>query len=229
MRRYLQGMAIMIAVLILVTAGTVQAQQQGRFRGQTAMIICDVLVLNAEKSEKVVTAYNDVSQKVREDMRSSQPADFQSMTDEQRMEYFNKMQKATMDGLKEALKDVLSEAELGVAEEMMAKRIFMPDAELRGLRQIDLKEEQQKKLQPLAVELGKKMVPGGFRFGGQQQQDEAAREKAQKEFQEAKADFMTKAAAILSEEQNKSWKEKAAEVEKENEAMRERMRQRQQQ
>lgn len=229
MKRVMQTVALFSILAVVASLAVAQAPQgqgqgggRGFGRGQTGMLLCDILVLNKEKSEKVVTAYTEVSQKVRE---ANSGADFRNMSEEQRTEYMNKTQKETMEGLKAALKDVLAEKEIAAVEAFLPKRIFMTDAELRGLRMVDLKDEQRGKLQPLAIELGQKMVTR--RFGPQQDAD-PEREKAEKAYQEAKAGFVTKAAAILDEAQNKAWKEETAKVEKELQEMRDRMRQRQQ-
>jgi hypothetical protein len=225
MKRVIQTAALFSMLAIVASLAVAQAPQgqgqggRGFGRGQAGMLLCDILVLNKEKSEKVVAAYAEVSQKVRE---ANSGADFRSMSEEQRTEYFNKTQKETADGLKVALKDVLAEKEIAAIEAFLPKRIFMSDAELRGLRMIDLKDDQREKLQPLAIELGQKMVTR--RFGPPQEAD-PEREKAEKAYQEAKTGFTAKVAAILSEEQNKAWKEEAAKIEKENQAMRERMQQ----
>jgi len=217
------GLAIALLGMVAMLASAQDQQQPRRgFRGQAAMILCDVLMLNPELSEKVVTVYNDISTKRREAMQSGS-VDFQSMSDQERRDFFAKMQKETAADMKKELKEALSEKELEEIEGVLTKRVFFPDAELRALRQLDLKKEQREKLQPLSIALGKKMVPSNSPFGGVQM-EAADREKAEKEFQKEKEAFMTKAAAVLSEEQNKAWKEKTEEVNKEIEAMRERMR-----
>lgn len=224
MKRIIQAAALFCMLAIVVSLAVAQAPQgqgqggRGFGRGQTGMLICDILVLNKEKSEKVVSAYTEVSQKVRE---ANSGADFRNMSQEQRTEYFNKTQKETIEGLKTALKDVLVEKEFAAIEAFLPKRIFLADPELRGLRMVDLKDEQREKIQPMAIELSQKMV-SGFSFGGPQT-NEADREKADKEFKEAKTDFATKVAALLDETQNKAWKEESAKVEQEQKAIRERM------
>ncbi|MBN2327687.1 MAG: hypothetical protein JXR73_11090 [Candidatus Omnitrophica bacterium] len=204
---------------LLIAANTTMAQQRS-FRSQTALIICDVLLLNQEKSEKVIAAYDEVRQALRD--QGGRP-DFQSMSDDERVKYFEKRQKDTADALKKELKDTLSEKELEAMETVMMQRIYTPVAELRGLRQVELKEDQCSEIQPLAIALSKKIVPGGSRFMGQPM-DEAEREKAEKAFAEAKKDFIAKVTAILSEEQNASWKENTSAAQKEIDEMMERRR-----
>ncbi|MDX9753557.1 MAG: hypothetical protein RBU29_06320 [bacterium] len=222
MKRFV-NVVLVLCVLGLVMVVETSAQQRagGNFRGQTAEILCDFLVLSPDKAEKVVAAYDEVRQQIREEMGSNRP-DFQSMSEDQRREYFEKSQKDTAAKMKEACKDLLSEKELEALEPLMARRAFMPDAEMRGLRQIDLKEEQLAKLQPLAIELGKKVVSGMRFFGAQT--DTAEREKAQKAYDEAKAEFVGKAKEILSAEQNTAWEEKSKAAQKEIDEMQERMR-----
>jgi hypothetical protein len=222
MKRILQTVVWLGVLGMLASVNVSQAQQRGGFRSQAAEILCDVLVLNPETSEKVVAVYDEVRTKRRQEMRDS-GADFQSMSDEERREFFEKYQKNTAADLKKELKGVLSEKELAEIEAILMRRLFLPDAELRALRLIDLKKDQQQKIQPLAIELGKKMVAGGSRFFGAEQSEEE-REKAQKAFDEAKASFVTKVAGILSDAQNSAWKEKAKEVNTEIEEIRERMR-----
>ncbi|RJP33592.1 MAG: hypothetical protein C4527_04200 [Candidatus Omnitrophota bacterium] len=221
MRSIVRVVVLLIVLGMMITVDSSQAQQRGGFRSQTPQILCDVLVLNAEKSEKVIAAYDTVRQKQREEMQNS-GVDFQSMSDEERREFMEKSQKNTIAALKTELKEVLSEKDFETVEAMMALRVFMPDAEMRGLRLIELKDEQRANIQPLAIALGKKMVPG-FRFFGAQM-DESEREKALNEFQKEKTAFLAKVKEMLSDEQNSAWKEKSAEAQKEIDEIQERMR-----
>ncbi|MEW6237649.1 MAG: hypothetical protein AB1656_19875 [Candidatus Omnitrophota bacterium] len=221
MKRAGLAIALLGIVVMLASAQDQQPPRRG-FRGQAVMILCDVLMLNPELSEKVVTVYTDISAKRREAMQSGS-VDFQSMSDQERRDFFTKMQKETAADMKKELKEVLSEKELEEVEGALTRRVFFPDAELRALRLLELKKEQREKLQPLAITLGKKMVPADSPFAGVQM-EAAEREKAEKEYQKEKESFMTKAGEVLSEEQNNAWKEKVKEVNKEIEEMRERMR-----
>jgi len=210
--------ALVLAAVAMV-AGLLYAQPpqgQRRFGGMQAEFLCDALVLNAEKTAKVVAAYQEATDQVRQ---GSQP-DFQNMSQEERREWFDKIQKETAAKLKELLKDQLSEAELNAIEPVLARRA-MPDADLRALRQIDLKDEQRAKLQPLALKLVEAMV-SGFPRGAQ----DADREAAQKKFEEEKSAFKAKAAEILTAEQKTAWETKTQEVQKEFDEMRSRMRSR---
>ena len=87
------------------------------------------------------------------------------------------------------MKDTLSEEELAVVEDLLMRRVSTPVAELRALRQIDLQDEQRQKLQPAAIELGKKIVPGGLGFFGSRRSD-SEREEAEKAFTESKTTFI---------------------------------------
>jgi len=222
MKNVFRGAAWVAVLAMFAMVDSSQAQQRRGFRSQTPRTLCDVLVLDEAKSGKVISAYDEVRQKLRE-QRQSSGVDFRNMSDEERREFFEKSQRDTAAEMKKALADVLSEKELAVVEEMLAKRLFMPDAELRGLRMVDLKDVQRTKIRPLAIELGKKMVPSGPRFFGPEQ-DEAELEKAQKAYDEAKSAFVAKVKGLLTDEQNKAWEKNIAEVNKEIEEMRERMR-----
>ncbi|MFB3788552.1 MAG: hypothetical protein ACE15F_19515 [bacterium] len=208
--------AAVIAMVATVSFAQAQPGQRRGFGGQTAGLLCDALVLNAEKSAKVTTAYDEARNQV---MQGSQ-ADFQNMTQEERRERFAKMQTETAAKLKELLKGQLSDTELAAIEPVLSRRA-MPDASLRALRQIELKDEQRAKLQPLALKLVESMV-SGFPGGAQ----DAEREKALKKFEEEKAAFQTKAGEILTAEQKTAWETKTQEVQKEFDDMRARMRSR---
>ncbi len=221
MKRITKSLICLVMLGMVITVISSQAQQRS-WRSQTPLVLCDVLMLDQEKSEKVVAVYGEVRQKLRDEWQNS-GTDFRSMGDDERQKFFSKYQKDSAAGLKKGLKDVLSEKELVVVDAILAKRISMPDTELRALRLIELKEGQRKKIQPLAVALGKKMVPSSSRFFGSQMSDEE-REKAEKAFQKEKTAFLPKVAGILSEDQNKAWKEKTEEVNKEIEEIRERRR-----
>jgi hypothetical protein len=210
---------------LFVMVNTSQAQRGGSWRNQTALILCDTLMLNQEKSDKVVEIYGEVSGKRMEEWRNS-GTDFQSMGDEERRKMFTEYRQNVTADMKDKLKDMLSEKEMAVVEPILNLRVYSPDPELRALRLIELKDEQRQKIQPLSMVLGPKMVPSGFGFGGQQM-DEAERTKLENEFQKEKTSFLATVKDILSEEQNKAWKEKTDEVNKELEEMREQMRQRQ--
>ncbi|HQH74099.1 MAG TPA: hypothetical protein PK360_18635 [bacterium] len=210
--------AAVIAMVATVSYAQAQQGQRRGFGGQTAGLLSDALVLNTEKSAKVTAAYDEARTQA---MQGSQ-GDFQSMTPEQRRERFTKMQTDISAKMKELLKGQLSETELAAIEPVLSRRA-MPDASLRALRQIDLKDEQRAKLQPLALKLVEAMVPG---FPGGTQ--DAEREKALKKFEEEKAAFKTKAGEILTAEQKTAWETKTQEVQKEFDDMRARMRNRNQ-
>lgn len=213
--------AVWFGVFALAVNATQAQRGGGGFRGQAGEILCDALVLRGEAAEALTSAYQTISDRQREDMRSGN-VDFRNMSDEERTEYMEKRQKETAEALKKEMADVLTEKQLAAIEPLVMKRVWMPDAELRALRSVDLSEEQHAKIQPMATDLAMKMVGGGGMFGARM--DEQAREKAQQAYDEAKKDFMGKVSAMLSEEQNAAWKEKTAEVNEELEAMRERMR-----
>lgn len=216
-----------VVLALLVLSNTTMAQQGRGFRGQTAYVISDVLLLDQEKTDKVVSIYNEVSSKRFEEMRNSQ-VDWRNMSDQERTEYFNKFQKSMADDLKTAYKELLSEKELAAVETIVTKRIFSPDAEIRGLRLIGLTDEQKQKIQPMTIELCGKMVPAGTRFSGSQMSEEE-REKAQKAYQEAKTDLIAKVNEMLTDEQKAAWKEKTAEAQKEIDETRQQMQNRSQQ
>ncbi len=211
---------IFIAAIVLVFVGLLAdfnpaLAQQGRrgFRGQSADILCDALVLNAAKAEKVTAAYQEVSTKVFENMRNEN-VDWQNMSQEERQERFEKIQKDTAAGLQKELKDILSEKELKAIELVLARRVRTPVAELRGLRMIELKDEQCAKLQPLAVQLTQAIVTLSPRNA---EADEI--EKANKKFAEEKALFMKKAAELLNVKQNEAWKSETEKAQKEIDEM----------
>jgi hypothetical protein len=225
MKRVFQATLWVGVFSLFVVVNTSQAQRGGSWRNQTALILCDALMLNQEKSDKVVEIYGEVSGKRMEEWRNS-GTDFQSMGDEERRKMFTEYRQNVTADMKDKLKDMLSEKEMTVVEPILNLRVYSPDPELRALRLIELKDEQRKKIQPLSMVLGPKMVPASVGFGGQQM-DEAERTKLENEFQKEKTSFLATVKDILDEEQNKAWKEKTDEVNKELEEMRERMRQRQ--
>ncbi|RJP30454.1 MAG: hypothetical protein C4527_09770 [Candidatus Omnitrophota bacterium] len=210
---------VVVALVVGMAAdfALAQAPQGGRggFRGRTAEILCDALVLNTAQSEKVTATYQEINEKLR-----SEAGDMQSMSREERMEQMTKMQKEAAAALKKEMAGTLSEKALEAIEPVLALRVMMPDAQLRALRSLDLKDEQRAKLQPLATELTLAMVPSFPRGEG------GPGEEAQKKFDDAKASFMAKASEILTGEQNEAWKVKADAVQKEQEEMRQQMRNR---
>lgn len=227
MGRVFQTLMGVGAIVLLAGVGISQAQPDssetplvGDFRTQAASMLSDALMLNAETTEKVVSVYQEIGEKRREEF---QGVDFQSMGDEERRKFFDESQKKTIEGMKSGLKEILKEKDLNEVEAIMKVRAFSPIPELRGLRLIELKDEQRAKIQPLSIALAKKVVPPAFGFFGAQM-DEAEREKAQKALEDEKAAFLPKVKEILSEEQNKAWQEKIDAINKELEIVRERMR-----
>ncbi len=214
------GLFVLLMLAFLPPAQSQPAQQGGRggFRGQSANLLCDILVLNAEKSAKVVAAYEEISTQVREKMGTGQ--NWQNMSQEERRANFEKMQKEISTQLKEKVKDTLSEKELAAVEPTLSRRIFMPDAELRALRSLDLKDEQREKIQPLTLKLSESMVS---MTPGMAQEE---RDKAQKKYDEAKTVWMGQVSEILTPEQKTAWEAKTKEVQKEIDEMRSRMRNR---
>ncbi|MBN2328198.1 MAG: hypothetical protein JXR73_13705 [Candidatus Omnitrophica bacterium] len=224
MKRLLQ---IALLMGIVFAAGLTQAQPAptplvGDFRTQAALILSDALMLNQDLSDKVVEKYQAIGEKRRQDWQNS-GVDFQNMSDEERRKFFDDYRKNVASDMKKELADILSEQEINEVETLMMIRAFSPDPELRGLRLIDLKDEQREKIQPMSLSLSKKMVPSQFGFFGEQM-DEAEREKAQKTFDDEKAVLMAKVSEILTEEQKGFWKEKVDAINKELEEIRERMR-----
>ncbi len=227
MKRAIQ---VMLLFGMVLAAGMAQAQPGGGapsplvgdFRVQAALILSDGLMLDEKQTDKVVSLYQEISEKRREEWRNS-GADFQNMSDEERQKFFEDYRKKVTADMKKGLVDVLKENEIKEVEALMMIRVFSPDPELRGLRLLDLKEEQRQQIQPLSLALAKKIVPGQFGFFGSQISDEE-REKAEKAFQEEKKGFLTKVNEILTEEQEDAWKEKVNAINKELEEIRERMR-----
>lgn len=214
MRKFFKTSVWIMALSIIFVVNTTFAQRGAGSRNQTAKILCDILMLNSEKSDKVIAVYGEVRQSVRDELFGGGGFDFQSASDDERTEFFAKYQKTTANKLASELKDVLSEKELDVIELVLSRRVNIPDANLRGLRLVDLKEEQRKKIQPLTIALGKKLVPSRSRFFGSQMSDEE-REKAEEEFKKEKTAFLAKIDEILTSGQKTAWKEKTKAAEKE--------------
>lgn len=219
---------LMLGMIGMVLTGNAYAQPSqnesslvGNFRTQAALVLSDVLVLDKETTDKVVELYQKVGEKRRQEWQNS-GVDFQSMSNEERRKFFNTYRQNVAADMKKELKEVVSEKQLEQVEFLMMLRVIFPDPELRGLRMIELKDEQREKIQPLALSLGKKIVPSQFRFFGEQM-DEAEREKAQKTFEEEKKSFLEGVNNVLSEEQQEAWKEKIAAINKELKELRERM------
>ncbi len=219
---------LMLGMMGMVLAGTSYAQPSpnesslvGDFRTQAALVLADVLVLDEETTDQVVELYQKAGEKRRQEWQNS-GVDFRSMSNEERRKFFNTYRQNMAADMKKELKEILSEKQLEKVESIMMSRVIFPDPELRGLRLIELKDEQREKIQPLALSLGEKIVPSRFRFFGEQM-DEAEREKAQKSFDEEKKSFLEGVNKVLSEEQQDAWKEKITAINKEIEVIRERM------
>ncbi len=210
-------------VLVAIVADVTYAQRGGRggFRTRAAEILCDALLLNAEKSEQVISTYEEISGQLFEKMRGEN-TDWQSMSREERRERFEQFQNNMAIALKKELKDILSEKELKDIEPILSLRFRTPVPELRGLRLIELKEEQRAALKPLALQLTEAIIPAFPRREG-------VSEEAQKKFDDVKSALVSKAEEVLNDEQKQAWRSKSEEVQKEIEAIQARRRERRQQ
>jgi hypothetical protein len=224
-----QLIQVMLIMGIVFTSGLIQAQPGGEpsplvgdWRSQSALVLSDALMLNQEKTDKIVEIYRIIGEKRRQEMQDS-GNDFQSMSDEERREWFTNYRKKVAADMAKDVKNILSDNELKEVEALMMIRTFSPVPELRGLRLIELKDEQRKKIQPMSIALSKKIVPGRFGFFGSQP-DDTDREAAEKAFQEEKSKLIASVKEMLSEEQNIAWQEKIDAINKELEEIRERMR-----
>ncbi|MBI1390519.1 MAG: hypothetical protein GC154_18945 [bacterium] len=218
MKRFTQiGIGVLLSACICAGSMTGWAQQGGQrgggFRGQSAQLLCDALLLSPAASEKVEAAYDAAREKA-----MANRGDMSNMSREERMEAFQKSQEEIAASLKTDLKDVLPESDLGEIEGVLAVRTFMPVVEVRGLRMVELTKEQHDALQPLSLAAVKAIPP--MRFGQDPDADAAAK------FDEAKGKLVAKANEMLTADQKKSWEEKQAEVQKEIDDMRARMQQR---
>jgi len=196
-----------------------QSSQQGGFRAEAPKILCDALLLKADKAEKVISTYNEVRTQVMESSQGS--TDFQNMSAEERRERMTKIQSEIAAKLKPALKDTLSATELDALEPILARRVFFPVPEMRALRLIEPTDALREKLLPLTLKLAKTLV-SPFPFPPGQPVDE----EALKTFEKEKASFIAKVSELLNEEQKKAWETKTKETQKEVDDMRERMQQR---
>ncbi len=114
----------------------------GMFGRQSAAdTVCNLLVLNAERGEKVEKALSALQEKFAESMRES----FESMRDmsrEERREAMQKVREEQSEEQAKALKEILSEKELKAIKPFLSAFGIRSTAELRTLRLLDLKDEQ---------------------------------------------------------------------------------------
>ena len=156
-----QGFVLgLIVAFGLASAWAQQApEQRGRTRAprfmgkQTAALLCDALVLEKERAEKVEEAYLQGRNAVREKMRRQfqDRERWRNMDPQERRERFAQIREEIQGEIKKNLSTVLSEEEISLIEPLFAARRAQPDAFVRALRLIDLKPEQRKKLQPFTA------------------------------------------------------------------------------
>ena len=203
----------------------------GMFGRQSAAdTVCNLLVLNAERGEKVEKALSALQEKFAESMRES----FESMRDmsrEERREAMQKVREEQSEEQAKALKEILSEKELKAIKPFLSAFGIRSTAELRTLRLLDLKDEQRAKLQEIALAYGTGMqeiqpARGAGRGQGGPGGPPEGFEEMQKKMETLGAKFQEQSNEVLTSEQQEAWKAKAEEEQAKMDEEREQMRQR---
>ncbi len=233
----------MIALGMLVSVSFAQQRQQqpqqpqqreaphkqllGDSRVQSALILCDAFMLNDEEAEQAVQEYQKIGVKIRQEWQDS-GVNFQEMSNEEQRNFFEEYRKKVAAEMKKSIEKLLDEEEveeeeLDGVEEIMMITTFTPVPEIRGLRLIDLKDEQREKIRSSAISLSKKIVSPNAGILSEDQ-DESEREKAEKEFNEEKSEYIAEVKEVLNEEQTMTWQKKVEEINEALNEMRQRMR-----
>lgn len=219
-----------IAIVGLFAADAVWAQQGpgrgagfGRIMGgeASAEVICDVLLLNEERSEEVKAIYLETMESQAGSMGA--PQNWQNMSQEERMREFQAIRQRQADAVTEALSELLEEKESEAVHGVLLSGRMNVISEIRALRLIGVEEEHRAELLPSVFAVTQALpafglAPGGRQDGGQQE--------ARAAYEEKLAEMTQKVEAVLSAGQVEAWKAKTQEVEEEQQRQREEMRQR---
>ncbi|MDP8245106.1 MAG: hypothetical protein P9L94_13565 [Candidatus Hinthialibacter antarcticus] len=231
--------SLFIAVLIAVGAVEYAAAQPGpggmRGPGGPGMfgdqggVISDALVLKADRAEKITAVFEAQRETMRERFTSGDRPDFQNMSQEERMEFFQKMRADSLADTVERLSKVLSKDEVEFVKPLIEMRGARPDAQIRALRMIDISDATREKLQTLALiyfntvaSVQPEFAPGPPQ-GGQGRgrgQRGGFSDEDRKTIETARESMIADATKTLTDEEIKAWEKKTSEVEKEMESQR---------
>lgn len=230
--------SLFIAILITAGAAEYAAAQPGQgpgFRGggmfgDPGETISDALVLKADRAAKITEVFEGQREAMRERFTSGDRPDFQSMSQDERMEFFNKMRAEAEADTVKRLSIVLSNDEIEFVKPLIGMRGARPDAQIRALRMIDISDETRGKLQTLALiyfntvaAVQPEFTPGQPPQGGRGQgrgPRGGISEEDRKTIETARESMIADATQTLTDDEVKAWKKKAAEVEKEMESQR---------
>ena len=173
--------------------------------GQAGEIVCDVLIADAEQSEQILKIASETTDKMRESA-----GNLRDLSQEERREAFTKLREEFAKNLKEGLVAVLSEEELEAIEPVLGNLNVRPQANVRALRLIELKEGQREELSKVVLVLVEEITPDSPRVRGQQPSDER-----RAKMREARATFVAKVKEILDAGQVTAWEAKAEEIQEE--------------
>jgi hypothetical protein len=204
---------ITIALSLGFLAASVYAQPAGGGGGRGGFMggrisdtVSDLLVLDKAQAEKVTTALEKVQASQREKFQAAMQGG-QNMSQEERRAAMEKVSTEISGEAKTALKGILSDDQLKLVDPYLGSMRFRGNAEMRALRQLDLKPEQRTQLQKETLAYAKAVqelrTPGAPPAADM-------REK----MQSLQKDFSDKAGKVLTADQAKDWKTKTEEVQK---------------
>lgn len=206
MKKLMLAFPALAAVLMVSTPAQAQGQGGGRFgggfgRGGYTLLsnkgVQKELKLSDEKAEKVSAAVSEITAKLREKT--------QGLSQEERREKMPEILKATNDEVKAAVKDLLSAEQFARLDQIvLQQRGLDAFADAKVKEKLKLTDDQAAKIQDIAEdsrEQGREIF--------QSFQDD--REGAMKKLATLRKESSEKAAALLSADQKKTWKEMTGE------------------
>jgi len=212
MKRSLSLAAFALSLGLLAASVYAQPAGGGGGRGfgfggaRMSDTVSDLLVLDKAKADKVTTALEKVQASQRDKFQAAMQGG-QNQSQEERRAAMEKVSTEITGEAKAALKGVISDDELKLVEPYLGIMRFRSTAEMRAIRQLDLKPEQRTQLQKEIFAYAKAVQE--LRTPGAPQASDI-REK----MQALQKDYSEKAGKILTEDQAKAWKTKTEEVQK---------------
>ncbi|MHC5539373.1 hypothetical protein ACYOEI_14235 [Singulisphaera rosea] len=195
------------AILMVSTAAQAQGQGGGRFgggmggRGGYALLsnkgVQKELKLSDDKAEKVTAAVTEINAKLREKM--------QEIPQEERREKMPELMKAHNEEVKAAVKDLLTAEQFARLDQIvLQQRGLEAFADAKVKEKLSLSSDQAAKIQDISEDTREQS-----REIMQSFQDD--REGAMQKMATLRKESFEKAAALLSDDQKKSWKEMTGE------------------
>lgn len=206
MRNVFRLCAVMLIVgMVSSVYAQDQQRRQGRFMrgGNLGIVVNSLLLLQGDQAQKVEAAYQSASESAREGMTGQ---NFQDMSQEERTQRFQEMQKKTRTAFLDQLKGIVSEEQMKTVEPFVNsnKNFYRP--ELEALLSLDLKDNQQTELKSAVLAYAKKIQEHGSEGLGMRQDAENA------ELQAASTAFQDDVKKVLDDEQEQKWQAKVQEI-----------------